>query len=122
MIISTVQRSNRSVPKKTGCAVESALALIGGRWKGVVIYRLLQGTQRFSTLRRELPSCSPRMLTLQLRELEQDGLVKRTVYAEVPPRVEYDLTPFGRTLEPVIMGLCEWGQLYKRKIERALSE
>jgi DNA-binding HxlR family transcriptional regulator len=115
-------RSKRSVPHKTGCAVESALALIGGRWKGVVIYRLLQGTQRFSSLRKFLPSCSPRMLTLQLRELEEDGLVRRTVYAEVPPRVEYDLTAFGRTLEPVILGLCEWGQLYKRKIERALKD
>jgi DNA-binding HxlR family transcriptional regulator len=101
---------------KTGCSVESALAVIGGRWKGVVIYWLSTRTLRFGELRRLLPSCSQRMLTLQLRELEEDGLVKRTVYAEVPPRVEYELTAFGRSLEPIMLSLKDWGERYRRRL------
>jgi DNA-binding HxlR family transcriptional regulator len=111
---STAARS--PVAGKSGCAVESALAVIGGRWKGVVLYWLLGGKRRFGELRRQLPNCSQRVLTLQLRELEQDGLVKRTVYAEVPPRVEYELTAFGRSLEPVLSGLKEWGERYQRRL------
>lgn len=102
--------------QKTGCSVESALAVIGGRWKGVVLYWLTKGTQRFGELRRLLPSCTQRMLTLQLRELEQDGLVKRTVFAEVPPRVEYELTPFGKSLEPILLSLRDWGDRYRRRL------
>jgi len=65
-----------------------------------------------------LPNCSQRMLTLQLRELEEDGLVKRTVYAEVPPRVEYELTAFGRSLETVLLELRDWGEKYKHRLQR----
>jgi DNA-binding HxlR family transcriptional regulator len=101
---------------RSGCSVEAALMVIGGRWKGTVLYWLLGGTMRFGELRRKVPSCSARILTLQLRELEADGLVKRTVYAEVPPRVEYELTPFGRSLEPVLLGLKEWGKRYQRRL------
>jgi DNA-binding HxlR family transcriptional regulator len=101
---------------KTGCSVESALAVIGGRWKGVVLYWLSTDTLRFGQLRRLLPNCTQRMLTLQLRELEEDGLVKRTVFAEVPPRVEYELTAFGRSLQPILLGLKDWGERYKRRL------
>lgn len=101
---------------KTGCPVESALAVIGGRWKGVVLYWLTKGTLRFGELRRLLPNCTQRMLTLQLRELEQEGLVKRTVFAEVPPRVEYELTPFGKSLEPILLSLRDWGDRYRRRL------
>lgn len=101
---------------KTGCAVEAALSVIGGRWKGVVLYWLLEDKLRFGELRRKLPNCSARVLTLQLRELEDAGLVKRTVHAEVPPRVDYELTTFGRSLEPVIMGLREWGVRYQKRL------
>lgn len=111
-----VQGRGRGNDKKTRCAVEAALGVIGGRWKGVVLYWLLPQKRRFGELRRLLPSCSARVLTLQLRELEEDGLVKRTVYAEVPPRVEYELTAFGRTLEPVLVGLRDWGERYKRRL------
>lgn len=83
--------------------------MIGGRWKGVVIYWLLDGKQRFGELRRKLPNCTQRMLTLQLRELEEDGLVRRTVFPEVPPRVEYELTDLGQTLRPIIVALRKWG-------------
>lgn len=98
---------------KSGCTLEASLQLIGGRWKAVVIHHLLDGKRRFGELRRLLPRCTQRMLTLQLRELERDGLVKRTVYTEVPPRVEYELTDFGRSLRPVLESLYEWGERYR---------
>ena len=109
-------QTRRAKDGKTGCAVESALGVIGGRYKGVVLYWLIEEKKRFGELRRLLPSCSARVMTLQLRELEEDGLVKRTVFAEVPPRVEYELTPFGRTLEPLLLGLRDWGERYKRRL------
>jgi DNA-binding HxlR family transcriptional regulator len=108
----------RGNDEKTGCGLESALSVIGGRWKGVVLYCLLSGKTRFGALQRRLPNCSQRMLTIQLRELETDGLVKRTVYAEVPPHVEYELTAFGRSLEPVLRQLKDWGEGFKNRLER----
>lgn len=92
-----------------GCAVEATLGLIDGKWKGVVLYHLLDGTLRFNEIRRKLPSVTPRMLTNQLRELEADGLIARKVFAEVPPRVEYSMTERGRSLRPVIIALKAWG-------------
>lgn len=92
-----------------GCTVEAAVSLIDGKWKCVLLFHLLRGTARFSELRRRLPGVTPRMLTNQLRELEADGLVVRTVYAQVPPKVEYNLSPLGRSLEPVLMALKGWG-------------
>jgi len=88
------------------------LNLIGGKWKGVLLYRLLEGTQRFSSLKRSMPAITQRMLTKQLRELEEAGLVSRLVYAEVPPRVEYSLSPLGRSLSPIIAALRSWGENY----------
>lgn len=99
-----------------GCGVEATLDLIGGKWKGVILYFLTYGTLRFNQLRRLLPDVTQRMLTLQLRELEEDGIVHREVYREVPPRVEYSLTPFGRSLEPILQQLRSWGDLYRVKI------
>ena len=93
-----------------GCPVEATLQLIDGKWKGVVLFHLLSGTMRFNELRRQLANCTQRMLTNQLRELEADGLVHRKIYPEVPPKVEYSLTPRGRTLEPVILALKAWGE------------
>jgi len=95
-----------------GCPVEATLELIGGKWKGLVLYHLLQGAMRFSELRRKVSGVTQRMLTRQLRELERAGLILRTVYAEVPPRVEYSLTAEGESLRPVIMALREWGRNY----------
>jgi DNA-binding HxlR family transcriptional regulator len=108
--------SRRGDDRHSNCAVEAALGVIGGRWKGVVLYWLLGGKHRFGELRKRVPNCTERMLTLQLRELEEDGLVSRTVFPEVPPRVEYELTAFGRTLEPVLRGLRDWGERYKRRL------
>ncbi|MFT3803835.1 MAG: helix-turn-helix domain-containing protein [Burkholderiaceae bacterium] len=96
-----------------GCSVEATLDLIGGKWKGVILYRLLtERVLRFNELRRLLPNITQRMLTNQLRELEGDGLISRKVYPEVPPKVEYRLTPYGQTLKPVIVALKKWGDAH----------
>lgn len=100
---------HKSLACSPGCAVEATLSLIDGKWKGVVLYHLLEGTLRFNEIRRRLPNVTQRMLTNQLRELEADGLIVRTVYPEVPPRVEYSLSARGRSLQPVIAALKEWG-------------
>jgi DNA-binding HxlR family transcriptional regulator len=104
------------------CAVARTVELIGGKWNAVILFYLLDETLRFTELRRKIPGITQRMLTLQLRELESDGLVERTVYAVVPPRVEYALSPFGRTLRPVVLAMREWGVRHKRRSERAISE
>jgi DNA-binding HxlR family transcriptional regulator len=98
-----------------GCPVENALEQIAGKWKGLVIYHLLTETLRFNELSRRIGSVTQRSLTKQLRELEADGIVMREVYAVVPPRVEYSLTPKGQSLGPVIMGLHAWGRLHPRE-------
>ena len=92
------------------CPVEATLELIGGKWKGIVLYYLLDGRLRFSELMRKIGCVTQRMLTKQLRELEAVGLVKRLVYAEVPPRVEYELTAAGQSLAPVLHILKQWGE------------
>jgi len=99
-----------------GCSVEAALSVIGGKWKGVILFNLLDGTKRFNELHRKLPGITQRMLTLQLRELESDQVVHREVYAEVPPRVEYSLTEFGMTLKPILTDLRLWGDSYKSQL------
>lgn len=100
---------------KTGCDVEATLSVIGGRWKPVVVCHLLAGRKRFGELRRLVPHATERMITLQLRELEADGVVSRHVYAEVPPRVEYDVTDFGRSLQPILTDMQEWGSAFKAR-------
>ena len=108
---------------KTGCDVEATLSVIGGRWKPVLVCHLLEGRKRFGELRRLTPNATERMITLQLRELEADGVVARHVYKEVPPRVEYELTGFGRTLEGILTPMREWGSAFKarRLAEEAAS-
>ncbi len=92
-----------------GCAVEATITLINGKWKCVILYHLLDGTLRFNQIRRLIPAATQRVLTAQLRELETDGLVKRTIYPEVPPKVEYQLTDLGWSLEAVLKSLGAWG-------------
>ena len=98
---------------KTGCDVEATLSVIGGKWKPVLSCRLLSGSKRFGELCRLAPNATERMITLQLRELEADGIIRRTVYAEVPPRVEYEVTEFGRSLQPIIAAMQGWGSDFK---------
>ncbi|TBW39818.1 transcriptional regulator [Siculibacillus lacustris] len=96
-----------------GCTVEATLGLIGGKWKGVVLYLLFEEeVLRFNEFRRRLPNLTQRMLTAQLREMEADGLIDRQVYAQVPPKVEYRLSARGRTLEPVVRALKAWGDAH----------
>lgn len=97
------------------CGMAFTLSLIGGRWKPGILYRLVHGKMRYSELRKQLPDVSERMLVLQLRELESDGLVRRLVYAEVPPRVEYELTEAGISLKPVLKSMSDWGLSYQKK-------
>jgi DNA-binding HxlR family transcriptional regulator len=98
--------------KTTMCPVEVTLSIVGGKWKLQIVHCLLGGTKRFGQLRRLIPVATQQMLTLQLRELEQMGILHRQVYAQVPPKVEYSLTELGRSLEPIIRQIYQWGEWY----------
>jgi DNA-binding HxlR family transcriptional regulator len=104
---------------ETKCPAEFTLALIGGRWKIPIIFHLLAGRQRFSELSRSLKGVTQKMLTQQLREMERHGLVERKIYPQVPPKVEYSLTPLGASLQPVVEAMCQWGIVHDVKGEPA---
>lgn len=99
------------------CPVETTLMLIGEKWKVLILRDLINGTKRFGELKKSISSISQKVLTQQLRSMEEDGLVKRKVYAEVPPRVEYTLTEAGRSLKPILDSMWAWGEQYKEKIK-----
>ena len=90
------------------CPAEATIGVIGGRWKVPIVWHLFARTMRFSELRRAMPAVTQKMLTQQLRELEEDGVVSRKVYPEVPPKVEYSLTERGLSLKPVVQAMCRW--------------
>lgn len=98
------------------CALEASLDLVGGKWKALILWHLAEGPLRYSELGRLMPKATPKMLTQQLRELEADRLVARTVFPVVPPHVEYELTELGRSLVPHLGGLCDWGKGYLREV------
>ena len=102
-----------------GCPVEAALEVVGGKWKGVILYHLDIKTHRFNELRRLMPGITQRMLTKQLRELEEHGLIHREIFQEIPPKVEYSMTDYGRTLSPVIGALQKWGIEHLRQKAQA---
>jgi DNA-binding HxlR family transcriptional regulator len=102
------------------CPVEAALDVIGGKWKPLILWALRDSVLRFGELQKALPGINTKMLTKQLRALEEDGVIKRTVYPEVPPHVEYRITDFGETLIPILEALCDWGADYL-EIEDASS-
>ncbi len=95
--------------RATKCPAETTLSVIGGRWKTLILWQLFQGTRRFSELYRAMDGITQKMLAQQLREMEKDGIVNRRIFAQVPPRVEYSLTPMGRSLKPVVDAMCKWG-------------
>lgn len=97
------------------CPVETTLMLISDRWKVLIIRDLMEGTKRFGELKRSVGGISQKVLTANLRAMEEDGLLTRTVYAEVPPRVEYTLTETGYSLKPILDSMVEWGTQYKNK-------
>ncbi|EGB15752.1 transcriptional regulator, HxlR family [Pseudodesulfovibrio mercurii] len=109
--------------KKYYCSMELTLQVIGGKWKPIIIHRLgTEGVLRFSEVRRSIPNITQKMLTQQLRELEADGMVRREVYAQVPPKVEYSLTELGESIMPVIGSLCRWGESYAQWHARRLPD
>ena len=106
----------RCLGKEYSCSMELSLAVIGGKWKPLIVWHLREVvTMRFSALRRTMPAITQKMLTQQLRELEADGLLTRTVFAEVPPRVEYALTDLGRGIIPILESLCRFGREFEAR-------
>ncbi len=107
--------------KAASCPVETTLTVIGGRWKVLIIHFLLEDTKRFGELTRSLGSISARTLSKQLRELEADGVVDRKDFGEIPPKVEYSLTPLGKSLEPVLRSMEAWGVSVEKNRGKARS-
>lgn len=103
-----------TLQKNYRCALEMTMDLIGGRWKIIILWHLLHGTKRFSELDKLIPDITQKMLTTQLRELEEKGLVHRDVYPQVPPKVEYSLTECGHTLEQILNDLYMWSHSYAK--------
>ncbi len=100
------------------CGMANTLRIIGGRWKPAILCRLMHGTMRYNELKKSIEGISERMLVAQLRELEQDGIIERTVYPEVPPRVEYHATDLGKTMHDLINAMADWGNMYRETIEQ----
>ena len=122
--VKTYQGTDADMVKKKvyGCSVEVTIGVIGGKWKSVLLYHLIKDRViRFGELRRLLPNVTAQMLTSQLRELEADGVVHRKVYAQVPPKVEYSLTPFGDSLAPIIRAMASWGESYATDAGKRIS-
>ncbi len=103
----------KTVKELPACPVETTLTLIGDKWKVLILRDLLPGTKRFGELKKSIGKVSQKVLTAQLRDMEQNGLVHRKVYPEVPPRVEYSLTPLGKSLKPILDAMWNWGEEYK---------
>ncbi len=99
------------------CPVETTLSLIGDKWKILILRDVISGTKRFSELKRSIGGVSQKVLTAQLRAMEQDGLVSRKVYAEVPPKVEYSLTDLGKSLKPILDAMWQWGESYQSSVK-----
>lgn len=106
-------RQGKELP---ACPVETTLMLIGDKWKVLILRDLMPGTKRFGELKKSIGSVFQKVLTAQLRDMEEKGLVSRKVYAEVPPRVEYSLTELGKSLNPILDAMREWGEEYKAQI------
>ncbi|EPY07517.1 putative MarD family transcriptional regulator [Paenibacillus alvei TS-15] len=102
--------------KKYNISVEATLEVLGGKWKCVILCHLTHGKKRTSELKRLMPNITQKMLTQQLRELEEDGVINRIVYNQVPPRVEYELSEYGRSLEGILSSLCAWGEKHLTKV------
>jgi len=98
------------------CPVISTLDVVGGKWKPAILWLVRQGVHRFGALQRAIGGITQKMLTQQLRELEADGILRREVFAEVPPRVEYTLTPYGQTLLPLLEAMASWGSSHQKRL------
>lgn len=100
------------------CPVEATIQLIGGKYKAVILWHLMGNTLRYSEIHKRMPKATDKMLAQQLRELERDGLINRKVYPVIPPKTEYSLTEFGKTLAPILVEMCSWGEGYLKKNEQ----
>lgn len=107
---------SKAVKELPTCPVETTLTLIGDKWKVLILRDLLTGTKRFGELKKSIGNVSQKVLTAQLRAMEENGLLTRTVYAEVPPRVEYTLTDLGKSLKPILDAMWNWGEEYKASL------
>lgn len=107
---------NEKIKELPACPVETTLTLIGDKWKVLILRDLMQETKRFGELKKSIGSVSQKVLTAQLRDMEENGLVHREVYAEVPPRVEYSLTDLGKSLKPILDSMRSWGEDYKKQL------
>ena len=109
-------KTQNTAKELPACPVETTLTLIGDKWKVLILRDLLPGTKRFGELKKSIGSVSQKVLTAQLRDMEESGLLTRTVYAEVPPRVEYSLTELGQSLKPILDSMWNWGESYKAQL------
>jgi DNA-binding HxlR family transcriptional regulator len=109
-------------PDKIRCHVETAIAVVGGKWKPWILWHLYDGVRRYGELRRLTPGITGKMLTQHLRELERDGVVERKVYAQKPSKVEYSFTKYGETLRPLLKELCQWGAKHGERRSTTASE
>jgi DNA-binding HxlR family transcriptional regulator len=100
------------------CPVECTLDIIGGKWKCVILWHVRGRVRRFSELRRLIPGATQKMITTQLRQLERDGLIERKVYAHVPPKVEYSISAYGRSLSQLLESMCKWGVTHRARTNR----
>ena len=107
---------NEKTKELPACPVETTLTLIGDKWKVLILRDLMPGTKRFGELKKSIGMVSQKVLTAQLRDMEENGLVHREVYAEVPPRVEYSLTELGKSLKPILDSMWSWGEEYKNSV------
>jgi DNA-binding HxlR family transcriptional regulator len=119
-----VSTKKKKVEMKNGaftCGLDAALFVLGGKWKPLILYHLAHGTRRYGELRRTVGNVSDKVLIQQLKELQADGVIDRVDFGEIPPKVEYSLTAFGRTLGKALAPLCEWGTKNSRDVEAILA-
>jgi DNA-binding HxlR family transcriptional regulator len=118
LLVSANRRRKFEMKKGTfTCGLDAALFVIGGKWKPLILFHLAHETRRYGELRRAVGNVSDKVLSQQLKELEADGMIHRVDFGEIPPKVEYSLTAFGRTLGKALLPLCEWGTKYSTKVD-----
>lgn len=118
-LLDTMEASMNEIKELPACPVETTLSLIGDKWKVLILRDLITGTKRFGELKKSIGTVSQKVLTAQLRNMEENGLIHREVFAEVPPRVEYSLTELGQSLKPILDAMQNWGEEYKQNHEKA---
>src|SRR3984885_7830360 len=121
LLVSTKLGSIAMTKDTFTCGLDAALFVLGGKWKPLILFHLAHGTRRYGELRRAVGSVSDKVLVQQLKELQADGIIDRLDYGEIPPKVEYSLTAFGRTLGMALAPLCEWGTRYSVDVEAILA-